>query len=123
MIKKTLVLFFLTFFCNYNILASDANINDLEKRIKLGKEIDRIVCEVHPVSFGTKRLYRRFLFWDKFGYPEYMVDRFVGDRQSIFFLWWFDPEKETRLKKAMQNDTQLPINDVDFRFWSNWNKK
>ena len=95
---------------------------DLDKRIKIGKEIDYIVCETQPVAFGIKRLYRRFLYWDKFGYPEYMVDRFVGNRESIFFLWWFDPEKEARLEKAMANDTSLPVGDVDIKFWPNWNK-
>jgi len=96
---------------------------DLDERIKIGKEIDYIVCETHPVAFGIKRLYRRFLYWDKFGYPEYMIDRFVGNRESIFFLWWFDPEKEARLEKAMANDTSLPVGDVDIKFWPNWNKK
>jgi len=95
---------------------------DLDKRIKIGKEIDYIVCETHPVAFGIKRLYRRFLYWDKFGYPEYMIDRFVGNRESIFFLWWFDPEKEARLETAMNNDTSLPVGDVDIKFWPNWNK-
>ena len=95
---------------------------DLDKRIKIGKEIDYIVCEIHPVAFGIKRLYRRFLYWDKFGYPEYMIDRFVGNRESIFFLWWFDPEKEARLETAMNNDTSLPVGDVDIKFWPNWNK-
>jgi len=43
MIKKTLVLFFLTFFCNYNILASDANISELEKRvIYLEKQVEEL---------------------------------------------------------------------------------
>jgi microcin C transport system substrate-binding protein len=96
---------------------------DLDKRIKIGKEIDYIVCETHPVAFGIKRLYRRFLYWDKFGYPEYMVDRFVGNRESIFFLWWFDPEKEARLEAAMENDTSLPVGEVDIKFWPNWMKK
>ena len=96
---------------------------NLDKRIKIGKEIDYIVCETHPISFGIKRLYRRFLYWDKFGYPEYMVDRFVGNRESIFFLWWFGPEKEARLKAAMENDTSLPVGEVDIKFWPNWMKK
>jgi len=96
---------------------------DLKKRIEIGKEIDKIVCDVHPVSYGIKRLYRRFLYWDKFGYPEYMVDRFVGNYDSIFLLWWFDPEKIDNLNNAMENDQQLPINEVDIKYWPNWNKK
>ena len=95
---------------------------DLQNRIKIGKEVDQIVCDVHPLSFGIKRLYRRLLFWDKFGYPEYMVDRFVGDSQSVFFLWWIDPQKEARLEKAMQSDAHLPVSDVDFKYWPEWNK-
>jgi len=96
---------------------------DLNKRIKIGKEIDKIVCDVHPVSYGIKRLYRRFLYWDKFGYPEYMVDRYVGNYDSIYLLWWFDPEKIENLSNAMENDEQLPINEVDLKFWPNWNNK
>jgi len=96
---------------------------DLNKRIEIGKEIDKIVCDVHPVSFGIKRLYRRFLYWDKFGYPEYMVDRFVGNYESIYMLWWFDPEKIDNLTNAMENDEQLPINEVDIKYWPNWNGK
>ena len=45
MIKKTLILFFLIFFYNYNILASDTNISELEKRViyleKQVKELKR----------------------------------------------------------------------------------
>jgi hypothetical protein len=50
-----------------------------------------------------------------------MVDRFVGDRESVFFLWWIDPKKEARLKDAMQSDAQLPVSDVDFKYWPIWN--
>ena len=43
MIKKTLILFFLIFFCNYNILASDTNISELEKRvIYLEKQVEEL---------------------------------------------------------------------------------
>ena len=96
---------------------------DLDKRITIGKEIDGIICDIHPVSFGIKRLYTRLLFWDKFSYPEYMVDRFVGNYDSIYLLWWFDPEKIDNLTNAMENDEQLPIHEVDIKYWPNWNKK
>jgi len=96
---------------------------DLNKRIQIGKEIDKIVAEIHPVSYGIKRLYRRFLYWDKFGYPEHMVDRFIGNYESIYELWWFDPEKIDNLTNAMENDKQLPIHEVDIKYWPNWNKK
>jgi ABC-type transport system substrate-binding protein len=96
---------------------------DLDKRITIGKEIDGIICDIHPVSFGIKRLYTRLLFWDKFSYPEYMLDRFVGSWDSIYYLWWFDPKKVNRLEKAMKNDTQLPVSEIDIRFWPDWIEK
>ena len=96
---------------------------DLNKRIEIGKEVDKIVCDIHPVSFGIKRLYTRLLFWDKFSYPEYMLDRFVGSWDSIYYLWWFDPKKVNRLEKAMKNDTQLPVSEIDIRFWPDWIEK
>ena len=44
MIKKTSILFFLTFFCNYKVLAGDTNINELEKRvIYLEKQIEELL--------------------------------------------------------------------------------
>ena len=43
MIKKTLILFFLAFFCNYKILANDTNISELEKRIiYLEKQVEEL---------------------------------------------------------------------------------
>jgi hypothetical protein len=52
-----------------------------------------------------------------------MVDRFVGNSESVFFLWWIDPEKETRLKDAIQNNKELPIGDVDIKYWPKWNTR
>jgi hypothetical protein len=51
-----------------------------------------------------------------------MVDRFVGNYQSIYKLWWFEPEKIKSLEQTMENDEQLPVNEVDIRYWPNWNK-
>ena len=96
---------------------------NLENRIIIGKTIDQIVCDIHPVSFGIKRLYTRLLFWDKFSYPEYMLDRFEGDYDSIYKLWWFDPNKINRLEDAMKNDTRLTVEEVDIRYWPDWVEK
>ena len=31
-------------------------------------------------------------------------------------------DKELILEDAIKNNKQLPVNEVDFRFWPNWNK-
>ena len=57
MIKKTLILFFLIFFYNYNILASDTNISELEKRvIYLEKQVKELKRNSINDSLGSKWL-------------------------------------------------------------------
>jgi len=92
------------------------------RRIDIIREIDGIVQEEHPVSFSIARTYRRFLFWDKFGYPEYMAERYYGNYYSILRMWWFDPNVEQTLDKAMANDTSLPVSELDVRYWQEYRK-
>jgi len=90
---------------------------DQQKRVEIIREIDGIYSDVHPAAWGIARNYQRLLWWDKFGYPEYVVSRFGGDYRSIFGSWWIDPEKEARLKEAIENDESLPIDHSDIKFW------
>ncbi len=92
------------------------------RRVEIIREIDGIYSDIHPATWGIARNYQRVLYWDKFGYPEYMVSRFVGDYRSAFSLWWFEPEKEAALEAAMTNNTDLPVGDVDVKFWPEYLK-
>ena len=60
--------------------------------------------------------------WE-FGYPEWMFSRHGGDRWSIFNYWWIDPEKEKSLQVSQQNNTSLPILDIENKFWPNYKIK
>ena len=63
------------------------------------------------------------MWWDKFGYPEWMFERHQGDRWSIFSYWWVDPDKKTKLSNAMERNDSLPILDVENKFWPNYKLK
>ena len=78
-----------------------------QKRVEIIREIDGIYSDIHPAAGGIARNYQRLMWWDVFGYPEFMVSRYGGDYRSIFSYWWFDPEKEARLEDAMKNNKQL----------------
>jgi len=90
---------------------------DQARRVEIIREIDGIYSDIHPAAWGIARNYQRVLYWDKFGYPEYMVGRYTGDYRSAFTLWWFEPGKEAALKKAMANDEDLPVGEMNVMFW------
>ncbi|MBT3251586.1 MAG: hypothetical protein HN729_04080 [Candidatus Marinimicrobia bacterium] len=90
---------------------------DQARRVEIIREVDGIYSDIHPAAWGIVRNYQRMIYWDKFGYPEYMVSRYGGDYRSIYTYWWIDPDKEARLEKAMANDETLPQGDVDVKFW------
>ena len=96
---------------------------DLKKRFEIIREIDGIFNEVHPKSFTIVRNYIRMMWWDKFGYPEWMFEKNRGDRWGIFKYWWKDPEKESQLKQAMDNNISLPLLEIENKYWPNYNRK
>jgi len=96
---------------------------DQARRVEIIREIDGIYSDIHPAAWGIARNYQRVLYWDKFGYPDYMVGRYTGDYRSAFTLWWFEPEKEKALEEAMTNDTSLPVGEVDVMYWPEYLKK
>ncbi len=60
------------------------------------------------------------MYWDKFGYPEYMYERFIGNYESIYSYWWFEPEKIAALENAMAEGISLPVGEIDNKFWPNY---
>tara|TARA_B100000214_G_scaffold374378_1_gene356939 strand:- start:173 stop:2086 length:1914 start_codon:yes stop_codon:yes gene_type:complete len=90
---------------------------DQDRRIEIIREIDGIFNEVHPIAFSIARNYSRIMWWDKFGYPDWMLSRYVGEYWDAFYFWWIDSDKEKRLNNAMQNKEQLSIEPIDMKYW------
>lgn len=88
-----------------------------EERVKIVRKIDSIYSDIHPAAWTTYRPYQRLLYWDKFGYPDYMFSRFTGDYRSIYSLWWIDPDKEAALKEAMATGKSLPQGELEVKYW------
>jgi microcin C transport system substrate-binding protein len=95
---------------------------DIDKRVEILREIDGIVADTRVSAWTTHRPYQRLIFWDKFGYPEYMVSRYTGDYRSIYSLWWFEQEKVTRLYDAIAKDQDLPQGEIKVTFWPDYIK-
>ena len=88
-----------------------------QRRIEIIQEIDGIFNEVHPIGFSIARNYSRLMWWDKFGYPDWMLSRYVGEYWDTLYYWWIDDEKARNLDDAMENDKKLPIMPIDMKYW------
>ena len=91
---------------------------DHDKRVKIIQEIDSIIVESRYSALGLSREPPiRLLFWDKFGYPDYMLSKYGGRMEDILYHWWFDDIKAEKLKSAMRSNAQLDVGDMDHTFW------
>ncbi len=96
---------------------------DIKKRAEIIREIDGIFNEEHPTSYSIVRNFIRMMWWDKFGYPEWVLELHQGDRWSIFKYWWIDPKKEAVLKNAMENDESLPLLELENKYWPKYKQQ
>ena len=90
---------------------------DQKRRIEIIREIDGIFGDVHPIAYSIARNYSRAMWWDKFGYPEWMFSRYVGEHWDVFDYWWYDEEKDVQLKDAIKSDKKLPLKPIDMKYW------
>ena len=95
---------------------------DQNRRIEIIREIDGIYSDVHPTAWSTVRNYQRILYWDKFGFPEWMFTRYIGEYWSIFSYWWIDLEKEANLEKAIAAGEKLLLAPLDMKYWPEYLK-
>jgi len=96
---------------------------DQQRRIEIIREIDGIFSDVHPIAFSIARNYSRMMWWDKFGYPEWMFSRYVGEYWDSLYYWWYDKEKDNTLKEAVEKGNSLPLKPIDMKYWPDYLSK
>ena len=96
---------------------------DQQRRIEIIREIDGIFSDVHPIAFSIARNYSRMMWWDKFGYPEWMFSRYVGEYWDSLYYWWYDKEKDNTLKEAIEKGSSLPLKPIDMKYWPDYLSK
>ena len=57
------------------------------------------------------------MWWDKFGYPDWMLSRYVGEYWDAFYYWWYDDEKLAKLTSAMEDGMSLNLVPIDMKYW------
>ena len=95
---------------------------DQNRRIEIIQEIDGIFNDEHPIAFSIVRNYSRMMWWDKFGYPNWMLSRYVGEYWDAFYYWWIDEEVHDQLTVAMEEDRKLDLKPIDMKYWPDYLK-
>ena len=90
-----------------NLIEQQKTEMSLDKRNEILKKIDYILIQEMPYVLLWQANNSRLLYWNKFGTPEYVLDKFNRE-DSVIPYWWIDPVKERALKDARAAKKPLP---------------
>lgn len=97
-----------------------------QKRIEIIREIDKIVMDTRPSCMTFYQPDEWLLYWNKFSFPEYVVDPYLNggiEDWPVLKYWWLDEEKIARLNTAMENGENLPRGELEITYWKDFNNK
>lgn len=82
---------------------------DLDKRNAILKAIDlRLTRDIKPYVLLWQADHHRILYWQKFGTPKYVFDKFNRE-DAILAYWYFDAGKTKALCEAKAAGSSLPV--------------
>jgi ABC-type transport system substrate-binding protein len=79
---------------------------DKAKRIPLVRKLDETLVRDQPMGFTWEQTYLRVGYWNRFAFPGKGYFNYSHWR-DIYEYWWYDAEKDAKLKKAMQSGEPL----------------
>ncbi|MBF0196790.1 MAG: ABC transporter substrate-binding protein [Planctomycetes bacterium] len=80
---------------------------DINKRNEILREIDAILVKEIPYVLMWGAPSARLLYWNKFGTPKYVLDKF-NQEEEVTTYWFVDPAKEKKLQQAIAAGQTLP---------------
>ena len=92
---------------------------DFSKRVKIIQQIDSILAESVEYILWWYAPYQRFVFQNKFGYPDCIIGKSSGI-ESVLSLWYCHPARIREYENAI-NDKSIFINsgEIDSKYWEN----
>ncbi len=88
---------------------------DVRKRRELLQKIDAVLVRESPFILNWFSDYTRLMYWNKFGMPETVLDKY-GDEGCIYRYWWIDKDRAGELVEAREGGIMLPAEPVEIRF-------
>jgi microcin C transport system substrate-binding protein len=95
---------------------------DTQERIRIIREIDGILANSYNYALHWTAPFTRIAFWNKFGAPPGYLTR-TGDTYTAHQLWWLDPDKDAKLKRALgDSSVKLEVGQTDDHYWDEYAK-
>jgi microcin C transport system substrate-binding protein len=88
---------------------------DLDKRNAILSRIDGRLNQIIPYVLLWQADHHRILYWNRFGTPTYVFDKF-GREDCIPTYWWVDPDKDKAMQEAIKSGATLPANSGDVHY-------
>jgi microcin C transport system substrate-binding protein len=89
---------------------------DLDKRNAILKAIDkRLTQDIKPYVLLWQSDNHRILYWQKFGTPKYVFDKFNRE-DAIMAYWYFDAGKTKALCEAKAAGQSLPVDTTKVQY-------
>lgn len=88
---------------------------DLGKRNEILRKIDDRLTQIMPYILLWQSDHNRLLYWNRFGTPDYILDKYNREDAAIPY-WWFDADKSRALNEAMKSGKDLPASPRDVHY-------
>lgn len=88
---------------------------DINKRNAILREIDGRLTKLMPYVLLWQSDRNRLLYWNRFGTPRYVLDKYNREDSAIAY-WWFDAEKSARLDEAIRANRALDPLPAEVRY-------
>lgn len=88
---------------------------NVEKRNEMVRQIDAILTDDQPYILLWHNDNTRLLYWNKFGMPPTVLDKFNDEAAAVSY-WWYDKEADNALKNSLKNGNPLPKKSQSVKF-------
>jgi microcin C transport system substrate-binding protein len=94
------------------LIEQQKTILDIDQRNEILKQIDSRLTALVPYVLLWQSDHNRLLYWNKFGTPKYVLDKFNREDVAVAY-WWLDPAKEKAFNEARSSGKPLPAEPAE----------
>ncbi len=103
------------------LIEQQRTIFDVNTRNDIYREIDGLVFQEYPYLLLWNADHVRLLYWNKFGMPEWVLDKYNNEYAALKY-WWLDEDAQADLEAAQAEGESLPPKPLDVKFGESFEK-